>query len=230
MDNQTLQQKLCEKFCTYYKPGKDETLACLGYLLLVWLQERGSHISFEKRARPFSPSSADVLIENICRICPFFDGGCDFVLHLEGSGPCGGFVLLGHLLDEGNIAIDDIRNFTLNFKMTMRIYNVSEIAKEKDGECILGSAELHTHACYFVYGTLGPGEKGRKIRPGRGHEEIVCLVSGDASIRGAADSMSLAAGQAFHLRGDESFLMDNDGDREAVYVIAGGHSEPHEHH
>ncbi len=230
MENKLLQQDLCENFCAYYKPGKDETLACLGYLLLQWLQEKDNNISFEKRDRQPSPSGAEVLVDNICRICPFFDGDCDFVLHTEGSVPCGGFVLLGHLFDENRVSVDDIRNFALNFRMSPRIYDVSADAKEKGGECILGSAELHTHACYLVYGILTPGEKGREIRRGKGHEEIVCLVSGGASIRGAAGSVRLAAGQAFHLSGEESFLMDNDADKETVYVIAGGHSGPHGHH
>jgi uncharacterized cupin superfamily protein len=230
MESKLLQQDLCENFCAYYRPGKDETLACLGYLLLQWLQERDTQISFEKRDRALSPSGAEVLLDNVCRICPFFSGDCDYVLHKEGAVPCGGFVLLGHLFDEGAISIDDIRNFALNFKMPMHIYDVSEAAMKKGGEFILGSAELHTHACYLGYGVLKPGETGREIRPGKGHEEIVCLVSGEAGIRTSAGRIRLAAGQAFHISGDESLLMDNDGDKEAVYVIAGGHSGPHGDH
>lgn len=111
----------------------------------------------------------------------------------------------------------------------MNIYDLSDLAIKNNGECILGSAELHTHACYFIYGIMDPQEKGRLIKPGEGHEEIVCLIKGQAVLRRDSETFQLKQGQAFHLRGEEAFSMDNNGSDKAVYVIAGGHSEGHEH-
>jgi glyoxylate utilization-related uncharacterized protein len=111
----------------------------------------------------------------------------------------------------------------------MKIYNVLDLALKHNGEYVLGSADLHTHACYFIYGVLNPGEKGRPIKPGKGHEEIIFLVQGEVFIRGDTGTFSLKQGQAFYLKGEETYLMDNNGKGDAVYVISGGHSEGHLH-
>ncbi len=106
----------------------------------------------------------------------------------------------------------------------MEIYDISELALKNNGEYVLGSSDLNTHACYFIYGVLDQDEKGRLIRPGKGHEEIVCLISGDILLHGESETFSLKQGQAFYLKGEETYLMDNTGKHKAVYVISGGHS------
>jgi len=111
----------------------------------------------------------------------------------------------------------------------MKTYDIAELAREK-GEYVLGSAELNTHACYMVFGIMNTGEKDRTLKPGRGHEEIFCLISGVVTLRNGGQKIFLGPGQALHLRGDESWTMDNDGPSEVVYVLAGGHSGGHEHH
>ena len=111
----------------------------------------------------------------------------------------------------------------------MTIYNISELASENKGEYVLGSADLHTHACYLVYGVLNPDEKGRMINPGKGHEEIVCLVYGEVMLRGESETFNLKPGQAVYLKGNGEFFMDNKGRDDAIYVISGGHSEGHHH-
>ena len=110
-----------------------------------------------------------------------------------------------------------------------KIFEVSDMARKSDGEYVLGSEDLKTHACYLVYGSLAPLEKGRTLRPGAGHEEIVCLVSGEVILRGQAGDFMLKAGQAFHLSGEESYTMENAYPGSSVYVISGGHSAPHKH-
>ncbi len=107
----------------------------------------------------------------------------------------------------------------------MDVYDVSELAVKNKGEYVLGSAELHTHACYFVYGVLKPDEKGRVIKPGNGHEEIACIVQGEVILRGESEIFNLKKGQAFHIRGEDAYHMDNNGKAEVIYVIAGGHGE-----
>jgi hypothetical protein len=111
----------------------------------------------------------------------------------------------------------------------MEIYNVRDLAEKEHGEYILGSAVLKTHACYLVYGVLKQKEKERIVNPGNGHEEIFCLVSGEVLLRGDSAPFTLKPGQAFHIRGKDSLSMENSGTGDAVYLIAGGHSERHEH-
>jgi hypothetical protein len=96
------------------------------------------------------------------------------------------------------------------------------------GEYVLGHDATGSHACYLIYGVLKAGEQGRELRPGRGHEEMVLVVKGEIFLSGRF-SGSLRTGQAVHLVGEEACFAENRADSEAVYVIAGGHSD-HGHH
>ena len=94
---------------------------------------------------------------------------------------------------------------------------------------ILGSRETGSHACYLVYGVLNPGEKGRELRPGNGHAEIVLAMTGDLRLTGHHTG-TLKQGQALHLTGEESVFVENAGNSPVLYVIAGGHSSHKQHH
>ncbi len=96
------------------------------------------------------------------------------------------------------------------------------------GEYVLGHDATGSHACYLIYGVLKPGETDREFRPGRGHEEMVLVISGQLRLRGH-ETGTLEQGKAIHLRDEERCLADNPGAVPAVYVIAGGHSGS-EHH
>lgn len=96
------------------------------------------------------------------------------------------------------------------------------------GEYILGFDATGSHACYLIYGVLKAGERGRVLKPGAGHEEMVLALNGDLHLRGAYDAV-LRRGEAAHLRGEESFLADNPGERDVVYVISGGHADGGHH-
>ena len=111
----------------------------------------------------------------------------------------------------------------------MKIYDV--IAKAAgSGEYILGARETGSHACYLIYGVLKPGEKGRVLSPGKGHEEIVLAITGDLQLSGHC-TVLLKQGQAIHLQGEQSCHAENPGMINARYVISGGHSESeHGHH
>lgn len=105
----------------------------------------------------------------------------------------------------------------------MNSFEVSRRASEEGGEFVLGVADTGTHACYMIYGVLGPGEGGRLIKPGKGHEELVIAVKGDIAVTGRHDGV-LKEGTAFHVAGDEECYLRNDSSSEALYVAAGGHS------
>ena len=106
------------------------------------------------------------------------------------------------------------------------------------GEFIVGAEQTGSHACYLIYGTMTPREKERELRAGKGHEEIFLAVNGDFSVTCHASSNApgvtghVMEGQAFHLKGDETYRLENITDYPAIYVMAGGHSEHggHGHH
>lgn len=96
------------------------------------------------------------------------------------------------------------------------------------GECILGYQETGSHACYLIYGVLRPKEKGRAVKPGIGHEEIVLAMKGELKVTGYY-SGNLQEGSAFHVVGEHECYLENTGESDAVYIIAGGHSEAGHH-
>jgi len=112
-----MRNKLCKNYCHYYKPEKDEDLACLGFVIAERLMKKGFKLSFEKNAACSDPAMNEKLTKNMCIHCPFYEDDCDFAMEYrsneEGfseSPPCGGFIFLGLLLEKDIIGIDDIRN------------------------------------------------------------------------------------------------------------------------
>lgn len=98
----------------------------------------------------------------------------------------------------------------------------------ESGEYVLGSHDTGSHACYMIYGTLKPGEQGRSVKPGKGHEEIIMAVIGDLLLSGSFSGM-LKEGTALHLAGDDECFLQNMSAAGAVYIIAGGHGEGGHH-
>jgi len=107
----------------------------------------------------------------------------------------------------------------------MKIFEVKNkaIYSEK-GECLLGFREIGSHACYMIYGVLKSKEKARSLKLGPGHEEIILAMKGDLEVKGFY-SGGLKEGCALHLEGNQECFLENQGLSDAVYIIAGGHSE-----
>jgi hypothetical protein len=101
---------ICMNFCSYYKPDKAEDLACRGFTVLEELMRKGRQISLEKRAGAVSPPVSATLSTHLCPACPFREDGCDFASGQKGARPCGGFLLLGHLIGSGVVDVDDLAN------------------------------------------------------------------------------------------------------------------------
>lgn len=111
----------------------------------------------------------------------------------------------------------------------MRIFEVRNGAiQSKGGEFLVGFQETGSHACYMIYGVLKSSDKGRSVRPGPGHEEIVLAMKGDLEVTGSY-SGGLKEGFALHLAGDQECFLENQGESEAVYIISGGHLEAGRH-
>ncbi|MEW6002502.1 MAG: hypothetical protein AB1638_07645 [Nitrospirota bacterium] len=108
MKKLNLNEKLCRHFCPYYKPTKDNRLACRGFIVVERLIREERKISFEKSDKILDMKTKETLVRHVCLQCPFYRDDCDFISGKEKSFPCGGFILLGHLLETNIIDIDDI--------------------------------------------------------------------------------------------------------------------------
>ncbi len=104
----SLSQQLCLRFCPYYKPSKDEALACRGFVEVQLLLEKGRQISFSDRGEEIGSDTVKALVLRMCTLCPFYKEDCDFIMRGSAASPCGGFLLLGRRVDDGTISVDDI--------------------------------------------------------------------------------------------------------------------------
>jgi hypothetical protein len=106
----------------------------------------------------------------------------------------------------------------------MNIFKMKNKAmKSKDGEYVLGSQDTGSHACYMIYGVLKSNEKARPINPGKGHAEIILAVKGDVKVTGYQSGI-VKEGSAFFIEGEHECFLENTGNLDAVYIIAGGHT------
>jgi hypothetical protein len=96
MSDNDLIQNLCATWCSYYKPEKDEELACKGFIVVKQMMRN-------------MDATAARLASTLCPACSFSDEDCDFAGRLEGARPCGGFLLLMQLMEKKTVDIDDIR-------------------------------------------------------------------------------------------------------------------------
>jgi hypothetical protein len=102
-----LTQKVCLQYCSYYKPGKDEALACRGYSVVERFLREGKILALDGHGRERKPGTAELMIKAMCTACDFFEQDCDFMQD-RSAPPCGGFVLLEHLLRTGMITIEEL--------------------------------------------------------------------------------------------------------------------------
>ncbi len=107
--------------------------------------------------------------------------------------------------------------------MLTKKINLREKAARSEGEYVFGAADTGSHACYMIYGILQAGEKDREIKPGKGHEEIITSLGGSLKLTGHHNCI-LEEGEAIHLADEQTCLLENTGNCEIFYIIAGGHS------
>jgi hypothetical protein len=116
MNEKSLIEEICVKYCPYYKPSKDEALGCRGLIVVRQLIQKGRIVPIEQSGLPIQDghsggdSAALNLIRNMCPRCEFHEKDCAFAAKEAGSSPCGGFIVLRHLLEADIIDIDDIEN------------------------------------------------------------------------------------------------------------------------
>ncbi len=103
-----LEQTLCAKYCTYYKPGKNEALACRGYAVVERILQKKQSLLVDCHLREFEHATISLIVKSMCTACDFHEHDCDF-MESRKARPCGGFVLLAQLLGSGEITLKDIR-------------------------------------------------------------------------------------------------------------------------
>jgi redox-sensitive bicupin YhaK (pirin superfamily) len=109
----------------------------------------------------------------------------------------------------------------------VKTFNLDTLSADEGGEYVLGMKDLHTQACYLVYGRLQAGEGERLIRPGQGHEEILCPVDGPLIVHTNRGAIRLDKSHAVHVKEEDSFFVSNPSDSPVTYVLAGGHCREH---
>ena len=103
-----LVKTLCLKYCSYFKPDRNEKLACRGYQVVERLMQAGRTVTLEKTGVSADTKVINQLVQALCGACPFHERDCDFFQDLV-SKPCGGFTLLSQLIGSGRLTIDEIK-------------------------------------------------------------------------------------------------------------------------
>jgi hypothetical protein len=104
-----LRERLCSRYCPYYKPSKKEELACNGFLIIQRFITEGKEIPFIKAGKILDAATEKILREHLCTSCPFYESDCDFAQHEDGTPPCGGFSLLGILIEADVLTVDNMK-------------------------------------------------------------------------------------------------------------------------
>lgn len=104
----------------------------------------------------------------------------------------------------------------------MKSFDLERLAASQGGEYVLAHKDLHSHACYLIYGLLGPGEAQRLVQPGQGYEEILCAAGGPLLLHTDRGDMILEKGHAVHLTENDSIFLSNPCESQTTYVVAGG--------
>ena len=126
MKSGSLTGEICKNYCQFYKPSKEEDIACMGFIVAGRLVEwgipaaltpvPGPHGEGDETGLPDEDTS-EKLRNQMCPSCPFYDDDCDFIsFHRHNTPdarqvnamPCGGFLFLGRLIDRKVIDIRDI--------------------------------------------------------------------------------------------------------------------------
>ncbi len=128
-----MREVICRRYCSYYKPQKNEAEKCLAFELLNAWAAQAPEMRAALARSPETVADADFLpirsepngntgalgnqdrapgkeislqtIEKIiCSHCVFRSQGCDFANKVPGAAPCGGVRALGLLLVDGKIS------------------------------------------------------------------------------------------------------------------------------
>jgi hypothetical protein len=109
---------ICRPFCTFYREGEKEELACQGAQAVEQLLKKGLLSRDQFRQYKKDPDRRwirdPLLDQRICKPCPFRKEDCDFQSENPppSSEPCGGYILFTLLKEKGIIFLKDLEKVT----------------------------------------------------------------------------------------------------------------------
>ena len=114
MNKNHFKEYICRPYCGYFKEGQKEDMACRGAQIIELLIDR-KRIDV-MNIPPLTKSSGlwnkykRYLSSHVCNQCSFQADDCDFQSpeYQDDMEPCGGFILLAHLNENGLIEESDL--------------------------------------------------------------------------------------------------------------------------
>ena len=112
--------------------------------------------------------------------------------------------------------------------MTFNLKEKCQEAKEKE---FYYGAKLNKEIIdvYLGQGYLEPNETGRKIGPGRHHEEILYIMNGQVKVNLKEEEHILSAGELIFIPDNLKIILSNLSNERSYFMIAGGHTKLHRH-
>ncbi|MDA8079175.1 MAG: hypothetical protein M0Z79_09595 [Nitrospiraceae bacterium] len=102
-----LREQLCGRYCSFYKPSRDEAVACGGYRVIEKLSATMS-LDLVSCAETSSSYTRERISAVLCAACPFYRDDCDFARNVTDAPPCGGLIAIASLVEQDSISIDDL--------------------------------------------------------------------------------------------------------------------------
>jgi radical SAM protein with 4Fe4S-binding SPASM domain len=106
-------ERVCARYCSYYKPRQKEDKACQGFKFLQRLADQAPSILDRlppKERCAFQDHYPHLLHNALCQSCGFLIDGCDFKdpKHTGQSAPCGGYIATDELLRQPLVGEDKL--------------------------------------------------------------------------------------------------------------------------
>lgn len=116
MDKVDFQDRICRPYCMFFVEGEKEEMACLGARVAERLLAAGridtAHVNAAEKNRSVWEARRQDLGEILCKKCEFRAEDCDFQSPQPAADlePCGGYIVLAHLLENRIIDQADIKD------------------------------------------------------------------------------------------------------------------------
>lgn len=91
---------ICERYCNYYKPGKENEV-CNSYFYLKYHITPSELNNLIKIIHPHNDEISKRNVDFICQECDFRKDGCDFFIE-KSPNPCGGYLIISKLFNYMN--------------------------------------------------------------------------------------------------------------------------------
>lgn len=103
---------VCKRYCSYYKPGQKEEMACQGFKALhdfIEAHPISAHFP-PKHNNAFKDQYHHLLHHTLCQYCDFLIDGCDFTdpQHTGQPLPCGGYIAADLVLQQPSTIADRV--------------------------------------------------------------------------------------------------------------------------